>query len=71
MNGEFGAAAGTISVTVPMELIGAKPGSKIAHGIQPGSNFAGIWAIPSAWASQGNMPYDELVLTNTYVVSRR
>ena len=71
VNGEFDAGAGTITVPVPLEMLGAKPGSKIAHGIQPGSNFAGVWAIPSAWASQGNMPLDELVLTKTYVVPRK
>ena len=71
VNGSFDAAAGTITVPVSLELLGAKPGSKIAHGIQPGSNFAGVWAIPSAWASQGNMPLDELILTKTYVVPRR
>lgn len=70
VNGAFDAAAGTITVPVSLELLGAKPGSKIAHGIQAGSNFAGVWAIPSAWASQGNMPLDELVLTKTYVVPR-
>lgn len=70
VNGSFDAAAGTITVPVSLELLGAKPGSKIAHGIQSGSNFAGVWAIPSAWASQGNMPLDELVLTKTYVVPR-
>ena len=70
VNGTFDAAAGTITVPVSLELLGAKPGSKIAHGIQSGSNFAGVWAIPSAWASQGNMPLDELVLTKTYVVPR-
>ena len=68
--GTFDSAAGTISVPVTLELLGAKPGSKITHGTQAGSNFAGIWAIPSAFVSQGNMPYDELLLTNTFTVPR-
>ena len=71
VNGEFDAAAGTITVPVTLDLLGAKPGTKIAHGTQPGSNFAGVWAIPSAWASQGNMPLDELVLTNTFTVPKK
>lgn len=70
VNGTFDAASGTITVPVPMELLGAKPGSVIAHGIQPGSNFAGVWAIPSAWASQGNMPLDEMIITKPYKVPR-
>lgn len=69
-SGTFDTAAGTITVPVSLELLGAKPGSKIAHGTQPGSNFAGIWAIPSAFMSQGNMPYDELLLSKTFTVPR-
>jgi hypothetical protein len=70
VNGTFDSASGTVSVKVPMKLIKAKVGSKIANGTQSGSNFSGIWAIPSVWASQGNMPYDELVLTKEYTVPR-
>lgn len=67
----FDTTTGTITVPVPLELLGAKPGSKIAHGVQPGSNFAGVWAIPSAWASQADMPKDELAVTKTYTVPRK
>lgn len=70
VNGTFDAASGTITVPVPMELLGAKAGSVIAHGMQPGSNFAGVWAIPSAWASQGNMPLDEMIITKPYKIPR-
>lgn len=70
VTGKFDAADGTISVPVSLELLGAKPGSKISHGTQAGSNFAGIWAISSAFVSQGNMPYDELLLAKTYTVPR-
>jgi hypothetical protein len=69
-NGTFDAAAGTITVPVTLKLLGAKPGSKITHGTQTGSNFAGVWAIPSAFVSQGDMPLDELILTNTFTVPR-
>ena len=71
VNATFDAASGTISIPVPLELLGAKPGSKIANGTQTGSNFSGIWAIPSAFVSQGNMPLDALVITKTYKVPRR
>lgn len=70
VNGAFDAAAGTITIPVPLELLGAKTGSVIAHGIQPRSNFAGVWAIPSAWASQGDMPLDEMIITKPYKVPR-
>ena len=66
----FDVAAGTITIPVPLELLGAKTGSKITNGTQAGSNFSGIWAIPSAWASQADMPKDELILTKTYTVPR-
>jgi hypothetical protein len=68
--GTFDSATGTITVPVSLEMLGAKPGSKIAHGTQPGSNFAGVTAIPSAFVSQGNMPFDELLLAKTFVVPR-
>jgi hypothetical protein len=71
VNATFDAASGTITVPVSLELLGAKAGSKIAHAVQPGSNFAGVWAIPSAWASQGNMPLDELIITKTYTVPKK
>ncbi len=71
VHGEFDASAGTITVPVSLELLGAKPGAKITNGIQPNSNFSGIWAIPSVFASQADMPKDELLITGTYVVPRK
>ncbi|MDQ4064657.1 MAG: hypothetical protein M3161_01265 [Actinomycetota bacterium] len=71
VNGTFDAGAGTITVPVSLELLGAKKGSRIEHGIQPGSNFAGVWAISSAWFSQGNMPLDEMILTKPFIVPKR
>lgn len=70
VNGTFDAASATITVPVPLELLGAKPGSKIGHGLQPGSNFQGVSAMPSAFFSQGNLPFDELLVSKTYVVPR-
>lgn len=71
VKGAFDVATGTITIPVPMELLGAKPGSVIAHGVQTGSNFAGVWAIPSAWASQADMPKDEMIITKAYVVPKK
>ena len=68
VNATFDAAAGTITIPVPLELIGAKKGTKISNGTQAGSGFTGIWAIPSAWASQASMPLDDLIPTKVYVV---
>lgn len=64
--GVFDAAEGTITVTVPMEAIGAKPGSKI----NPDVNIFGgsISAAPSAWATNGSMPMDTLAVTKPFVV---
>lgn len=70
VKGTFDSASATITVPVPMELLGAKPGSVVAHGMQPGSNFAGVWAIPSAWASQGDMPKDEMLITKPYKIPK-
>lgn len=70
VNATFDAGSGMISIPVTHELLGAKPGSKIANGLQSGSNFQGVWAISSAWFSQGNMPLDEMIITKTYVVPR-
>lgn len=68
VNAEFDSGAGTITIPVPMKLLGAKKGTKIANGTQPGSGFTGIWAIPNAWFSQASMPLDDLIPTKVYVV---
>ncbi len=67
VQGAFDAAAATITVTVPMELINAKRGSKIT----PGTNIFGgsISAAPSAFFTSSAMPLDTLTVTKTFVVS--
>ena len=70
VNATADAATGTITIPVPLELIGAKAGSTITNGTQTGSNFSGVWAIPSAFMSQGQMPLDELIMTATYKVPK-
>lgn len=64
--GVFDAAEGTITVTVSLEAIGAKPGSKI----NPDVNIFGgsISAAPSAFATNGSMPMDTLAVTKAFTV---
>lgn len=63
----FDAARGTITIPVPMGLIGAKPGSKIS----PATVFFGfVTASPSVYASNTAMPLDKLFPTKTFVVPR-
>lgn len=66
--GVFDSAAGTITIAVPLEALGAKAGSKIA----PAANTIGgtISAAPAAYVSSGNLPYDTLTVLKTYTVPR-
>jgi len=65
----FDAAAKTITIPVPMELIKAKPGSKIAGGA---NLFGGsISAAPAAFLTSSAMPLDSLTITGTYVVPKK
>ncbi len=68
VSGVFDAAAATITVSVPRDLINAKPGSKI----EPGTNIFGgsLSASPAAFVSSTAMPLDTLTITGTYVVSK-
>ena len=66
VQGVFDPAAATITVTVPMEMIGAKKGSKITGGA---NIFGGsISAAPAAFLTSGNFPYDTLTVLKTFVV---
>jgi hypothetical protein len=64
----FDAAAGTITVPVPMAAIKAKPGSKIT-GV-PGTFGSTISAGPSAFLTSSAMPLDGLMTTKTFVVPK-
>ena len=66
----FDSAAGTITIPVPLAMIKAKPGSKIAQGVSEGSGFSGVSAVPSAFYSHSTLQYDTLTMTKTYVVPR-
>jgi hypothetical protein len=68
----FDTAAGTITIPVPMDLINAKPGSKITQGTSSFSSQAGgnILAILSAFVSQSNWPGDSMFATKTFTVPK-
>ena len=62
----FDAAAGTITIPVPTDVLGAKSGTKIAPeaGIFGGT----ISAAPSAWGTFDSFPMDTLSATKTFIV---
>jgi hypothetical protein len=65
----FDAAAKTITIPVPLALIKAKPGSKIAGGA---NLFGGsVSASPAAFFTSTAMPLDTLTVTGTYVVPKK
>lgn len=65
----FDAAAGTITIPVPAEAIGAKAGSKIGPGVN--SVFAAtIYAAPAAVTSNSAGPHDTMTSTVTYKVPK-
>lgn len=65
----FDAGAGTITIPVPLDLIEAKHGSKIAPGV---NIFGGsISAAPSAFLTSSVMPLDTMVLLKTFKVSAK
>jgi hypothetical protein len=69
LHGAFDTAAGTITVPIPLETIGGKPGSKIGPGV---TSFGGTaYAAPSAFVSHTAAPADVLVATITYKVPKK
>ena len=66
VHARFNAAKGTITIPVPMKLIKAKRGSRIAGGA---TDFGGtVAAAPSAFLSLLNGPNDTLTVTKTFKV---
>lgn len=65
----FSAADGTITIPVPLEMIGGRPGSKIARGTNDlSSRFGGtIVALPGA-PSAAAPPADGLMVDKTFTV---
>ena len=69
INATFDAAAGTITVPVPLEALKGKNGSKIIPGA---TNFGGtIYAAPGVFATVASLPHDTLAATETFVVSAK
>lgn len=65
----FDTAASTITIPVPLELIGAKPGMKIEPGTN--STFGGsVVAIPSAFVSNANMPHDIMTTLKSFSIPK-
>ena len=65
----FDADAGTITIPVPVEALGAKPGSKIV-GVA-GTFEAPVVAAPSAFFTRSDMPMDKLFTTKTFVFPKK
>lgn len=69
-NATFDTAEGTITIPVPAEAIGAKPGAKIG----PGTNSvfgATIYASPAAITANASGPHDTMAATKTFVVPKK
>jgi hypothetical protein len=67
-HGTFDSATGTITVPIPLEVIKAKPGSKI--GPSPSSLGMSIYAAPAAFVSNAALPHDQLLVSGTFVVPK-
>lgn len=65
----FDSAAGTITIPVPLAMMSAKPGTKIEPATNP-TFGASVNAIPSAFVSSGNMPFDALTATVAFTVPK-
>lgn len=69
MQGVFDAAAATITIPVPVDALGAKPGSKIV-GV-PGTFGGTISAAPAAFLTSSAMPMDNLMTMKTFVLPKK
>lgn len=64
----FDPAAGTITIPVPLEMLGAKPKTAIGPNA---SLFGGaIYSAPAAVVTNASMPADTLMVTETFVVPK-
>lgn len=65
----FDAAAGTITIPVPLDVLGAKPGTKIAPAV---GIFGGtLSAAPAAWGTFDSFPMDTMMATKTFVIPKK
>lgn len=66
INSTFDPAEATITIPIPLEVLEAKPGSKIAPGAGP---FGGtIYAAPALLVSSTALPIDTMMVTKTFTV---
>ena len=67
-NATFDAAAGTITIPVPLAAIKAKPGSKIGPGV---TSLGGtVYAAPAVMVTQAAFPHDIMTVLKTFVVPK-
>lgn len=67
----FDAASSTITIPVPLELMGGKAGSKIGPAISAGGYSGTVFSTPTAFYSLGNFPHDGIIVTKTFAVPKR
>ncbi|HVM34766.1 MAG TPA: hypothetical protein VM784_05420 [Actinomycetota bacterium] len=67
---EFSTGDGTITIPVPLELVGAKPGTKIAPATSQFTSLIGgsLVSVPSAFLSLTGFPADALIVDKTFKV---
>jgi hypothetical protein len=68
VNATFDTAASTITIPVPLEVVGAKLGSTIGP---MGGLFGAIYAAPGALVSNTSLPHDAILLTKTIKLPKR
>ena len=69
VQGIFDTAKATITIPVPLDMIGAKPGTKITGA--PNLFGGSVSANPAAFFSTSGAPLDTMTVLGTYVVPRK
>lgn len=68
VNATFDAAAGTITIPVPLDLVKAKTGSKIGPGV---TSLGGtVYATTAAMVTYASIPNDTMTVLKTYKIPR-
>lgn len=68
VNATFDAAENTITIPVPLEVVGAKPGSTIGP---LGGLFGAIYAAPGAVVTTNGLPHDAIAITKTIKLPKK
>ena len=66
----YDTAAGTITIPVPLEAIGAKPGSVIGPGVNQVFG-ATLYAVPAVVTAQAASPHDVMMAMGTFTVPKK